>query len=115
MNKKLLKLLKGDESKYPKFIEANYPHIIEKLLEYWGTAQMPLYFEELMMSKRGINRQGFPAEVTAEIWTLNSFYEALYPNTVKGLGTDVWLLDQDAARSNWKESYFHKKAEDDKS
>jgi hypothetical protein len=112
MNKKLLKLLKDDESKYPKFIEANYPYIIEKLLEYWGTAQMHPYLEELMMSKRGVNRQGFPAEVAAEIWALNNFYEALCPNTVKGLGTDVWLQDKDNAR--WKESFFHK-AKDDKS
>ncbi len=114
MNKTLLKLLKGDESKYPKFIEANYPYIIEKLLEYWGTAQMPPYLEELMISKRGVNRQGFPAEVAAELWALNSFYEALYPNTVKGLGTDVWLLDKDIARKDWKEPFFHK-AKDDKS
>ena len=107
MNKKLLELLQGDESKYPKAIEANYPYIFEKLLEYWGTAQMKAYLDELMMSKRPNNRQGFSAEVTAEIWTLNSFYEALYP-TDKGLGTDVWQLDQDIAHSDWKESVFSK-------
>ena len=113
MNKKLLKLLQDNESKYPKFLEAKYPYIIEKLLEYWGTAQMTPYLDELMMSRRPKNRQGFSAEVTAEIWALNSFYEALYPR-VKGLGTDVWQQDEDIVRSEWKESVFSK-GKDDKS
>ena len=115
MNKKLLKLLQDNESKYPKFLEAKYPYIIEKLIEYWGTAEMTPYLDELMMSKRPKNRQGFSAEVTAEVWTLNSFYAALYPDTHKGLGTDVWQLqlDQQIADAAANESAF--RAKDDKS
>ena len=115
MNKKLLKLLQGDESKYPKVLEASYPHIFEKLIEYWDTAEMTPYLDELMMSKRPKNRQGFSDEVTAEIWTLNSFYAKLHPKTEKGLGTDVWQLqlEQEEAEAAAKESAS--RAKDDKS
>ena len=112
MNKTLLKLLQGEESKYPKYIEEHYPNIIEKLLEYWGTPLMYQYFDELMMSKRP-GRQGFPPEATLEIWALNSLYESMHPNNEKGLGTNVWLKDEKTVREEWKRSF--KRSEDNKS
>ena len=113
MNQKLLKLLKGDESKYPKYIEEHYPQIIEKLLEYWKTPQMYLYLDELMMSKRS-DRLGFPPEAASEIWSLNSLYENMHPNPIKSLGTNVWLKDKKTVHEEWKQSVY-KKSEDNKS
>lgn len=111
MNAKMLELLEGDASKYPKFIEANYPHIFNNLIEYWGTHQMTPYLDELMMSKRS-DRQGFPPEAATEVWAISSLYAKLRPAEDKGLGTDVWQTDVETAHSDWKEAIFSKDAED---
>ena len=109
----MLELLEGDASKYPKFVEANFPYIFENLIEYWGTHQMTAYLDELMMSKRS-NRQGFPPEAAAEIWAISSLYAKLRPAEERGLGTDVWKTDVETAHTDWKDSVFVKDTETDK-
>lgn len=111
MNAKMLELLEGDASKYPRFLEANYPYIFEKLIEYWGTSQMPAYLDELMMSKRS-SRTGFPPAAATEIWTISSLYAKLRPAEEKGLGTDIWQTDIETAHTDWKDAKFSKDEED---
>ena len=111
MNQKMLEVLQGDASKYPKFIEAHFPHVFEKLLEYWGTYQMHAFLDDLMLSRRP-GRQGFPPEAAAEIWVLSSFYAKHYPDEAVGLGTDVWQEDVEAVRADLKESAATKNSED---
>lgn len=93
MNEKMLALVQGKEDQYPKFLEANYPHVFAHLLEIWGTAAAGPYFDELMLSKRP-GRVGFPPEAAAEVWTLHRIYSAQAP--VKEID-DIWSTGSDDA------------------
>lgn len=76
MNTKMLEILRDQPNKYPRFLEAHFPHVLQKMVELWDTADGERYFDELMLSKRA-DRKGFPPEATAEIWTLQLIHTAL--------------------------------------
>lgn len=113
MNQKMLELLGEHAAKYPKYLEQHFPHVFNKLLELWGTAEMGPYFDELIMSKRP-NRRGFPVEAAREIWDLHKAYLALEGASARG---DIWDVDVDdltvdAARDAWKQAKAVKKEGD---
>lgn len=109
MNQKMLELLGEHADKYPRVIEENYPHVFEKLLELWGTAEMQPYLDELMMSRRP-GRQGFPANAAAEVWALSAAYAKLHPALEpESPLNDLWSSDTDAARDAWKQGLYSKK------
>ena len=108
MNQRMMELLQGHTSQYPKVLETHFPHVFNKLIECWGTHQMVPYLDELMMSKRP-GRQGFPPEAATEIWAISSLYSTLYPEARSGLATNVWLEDRETAHTDWKESTSTKK------
>ena len=56
MNEKVLQILGGNESRYPHKLELQFPRVLEKILELWGTPAMDPYFHELMMDTREIGR-----------------------------------------------------------
>ena len=58
MNEKLLKLLNGNESLYPRNLEEKYPRVFEKIHQLWNTAELDAYLDELMMDSRGGHRNG---------------------------------------------------------
>lgn len=92
MNPKLLELLGPHADKYPTTLERDFPHVFDKLVELWGTAQMWPYLDELMMSRRP-GRQGFPDAAAAEIWALNSVYASLHPDEApKSPVDDLWSM-----------------------
>lgn len=106
MNQKMLEYLGEHAEKYPKNLEQKYPHVFQKIVDLWGTADMRSYFDELIMSNRP-NRLGFPPEAVTEIWALSKLYSTLHPEheppeTVSTFG-DIWNVDSDAARDNWKQ------------
>lgn len=105
MNQKMLELLQGHTDQYPKYVEANYPHIFAKLIEYWGTNQMYSYLDELVFSKRS-DRQGFPAEAAAEVWALSGLYRKMWPEAAASNATDVWREDSETVHTDWKDSVF---------
>lgn len=71
MNKKLLELLDGAEDKYPHTLEQNFPHIISKVIELWGSPASHQYFIDLMLHTRAVPREGFPPTAAKEIFDLN--------------------------------------------
>jgi hypothetical protein len=105
MNQKMLEYLREHADKYPEHLEQNFPHVFEKLLEFWGTARMRPYFDELIMSNRP-NRLGFPAEAVTEIWTLSRVYAELHPDASTEsevtVVEDVWNVDIEVGRGFWK-------------
>lgn len=104
MNQKLLEYLGEHADKYPKHLEQSFPHVFHKLVEFWGTANMRAYFDELIMSNRP-NRLGFPPEAVTEIWALSKVYSTLHPEdepeTISTFG-DIWNADIDGVRDDWK-------------
>jgi hypothetical protein len=111
MNPKMQEHLGEHADKYPKALEEKFPHVFLKLVELWGTAQMRPYLDELIMSNRP-NRQGFPADVVSEIWSINRIYSIQHPEQEPDVGInifgDVWGDDIDVARDNWKQQQTHK-------
>jgi len=79
MGEKLKMLLKGVDNLYPHNTEQKYPRIVEKLELLWGTIGMGRYFNELLFDERG-DREGFPPEVMAELFALNSYNESMRPS-----------------------------------
>lgn len=97
MDAKMLELLQNHSSKYPAYLEAHFPHIFQKLLEVWNTAEAEAYFDELMLSKRA-DRGGFPPEATAEIWALHGIHSALRESQqAQSENTDIWSSGSDDA------------------
>ena len=93
-------------NKYPHRLAAGFPHVMEKLEEYWNDSDaLTEYFSELMVSKRP-GRRGFPPEVGAEILSLSLAYDrigAIKPveqerrADAKGPAEDVWGYERAVA------------------
>lgn len=86
MNEKLLKLLNGNESLYPRNLEEKYPRVFEKIHQLWNTAELDAYLDELMMDSRGGHRQGFQPEAASEIFRLSMAHARRH----EASSTDVW-------------------------
>lgn len=55
-------------------IEEQFPRIAKALCELWGKAGYAPYLHSLVFDERG-NRQGFPADVGAELFMLHGLLE----------------------------------------
>jgi uncharacterized protein len=80
MNPRLHKLLQGNEALYPTMLEARFPRVFNKLLELWQTPHIDDYLRDLMVDKRGGEREGFPPEAAAEIIRLSNYLDSLHNN-----------------------------------
>ncbi len=105
MNQKMLELLGEHADKYPKFLEQNYAHVLNKIVNLWGTAEMVPYFDDLIVSKRP-DRKGFPDEAVKEIWDLNKIFLELFPEFEPPIGYathgDIWSDSINAIKDPWK-------------
>lgn len=98
LREKMLLLLGDKTSAYPRQIEQQFPRILAKLVEIWGTPSAGAYLNGLMFSDDRPNRQGFPSDVASELLRLSMIHDALQspekPPSLGGwsngeLGTDV--------------------------
>ncbi len=76
MNPRLLDLLHGDTAIYPHVLEEKFPRVFNKLLELWQTPHIEAYLQDLMVDKRGGDRDGFPPEAATEIMRLGNYLHA---------------------------------------
>lgn len=78
----------GDGEIFPHQISEKYPHILDKIFLLWADPHcINIYFSELLTTVRE-NRAGFPPEVYAELFALESFYTATHPVPQKN--NDFW-------------------------
>lgn len=89
MNENLVRLLEDYTDRYPHALERRFNRILEKVVELWGTPALDAYFDELLVVKRGMVREGFPPEVASDIFSLSLAYAK-------------WHEAKDAARSGAK-------------
>lgn len=88
MEDKLKQLFKGKEHKYPRYLEERFGRILNRIMELWGKPSLDEYFTELMIDDRG-DREGFPAEVVAELLMLSLMhYEEMEAKTKNE--EDIW-------------------------
>jgi hypothetical protein len=70
----------------PRALAVQYPRIFNKIAELWGRPLLcEKYLDELLMDERG-TRQGFPADVAAELTALKTHFIA----TANIHHFDVW-------------------------
>lgn len=88
-----LALLGEHAALYPQQLEKNFPRILAKLIEQWGSRDMGAYFDSLVFSDRA-KRVGFPADVATELFRLSNLHQSLNPQKmVSGTG---WEKTDDA-------------------
>lgn len=72
-----------------KLINAAFPSIGAKLKLFWGHPEFNMLMDELLVYKRGVPREGFPADVLFALSTLDSLHTVAHPNLGRKHGT-VW-------------------------
>ena len=73
---KLLAKMGEHAGDYPVNIEQRVPHILARIAELWGTAELDSYLDVLMLPDRQ-DRAGFAPEVAMEIFRLTTVHGAL--------------------------------------
>jgi len=80
---KLLEKMGERSALYPTQIEQQFPRILAKIADLWGTPALDAYLDQMMVSDRP-NRHGFPPEVATDMFRLSTAHSALAlaPKTV---------------------------------
>ncbi|MES2356354.1 MAG: ankyrin repeat domain-containing protein [Pseudomonadota bacterium] len=74
MSDQLKELMRGYENKYPQQLAEQFPRIVGQIVMLWdSTDALEAYFQKLLVADRP-NRQGFPAVVASELFSLNRIY-----------------------------------------
>jgi hypothetical protein len=87
-----LALLGEHAALYPQNVEKNFPRILAKLTENWGSSGLGTYLDSLVFNDRE-KRHGFPAEVATELFRLSNLHQTLNP-TLPVSGT-AWETTDD--------------------
>lgn len=74
MNEKVLKVLNNNAEYYPTNLEKKFPHILDKIIIMWDSAEFDSYLNKFMLDKRDHARQGFPPEIATEILRLSMLH-----------------------------------------
>ena len=61
---------------YPHALEGRYSRVFNKIMAMWGSQALEEHFSDLIVDKRG-GRQGFPADVAADIILLSRLHTRL--------------------------------------
>lgn len=78
MNEKLAAILGKHSDRYPHKLEADFPHVIERLVRLWGTPELRPFVDALMIADRP-GRKGFPPDVATEIFRLAAIIDEIEP------------------------------------
>ncbi|MGO8754283.1 MAG: hypothetical protein ACLQHK_03525 [Gallionellaceae bacterium] len=75
--------LKCSPDQYPKVLEEKFPHVLEKILKLWNSAEGEAYVTDLLQTNGHgggrVGRDGFPEKVWQEIFRLNVLYRKPRP------------------------------------
>ena len=78
----VMNTLKCGADLYPRVLEQRFPHVLTKLLLLWGSAEAEVYITDLLQpngrSGGRLDRDGFPTEVTAEIFKLGVLHRKFF-------------------------------------
>lgn len=97
MNDKLMALLGAHTDRYPHKLEAGFPHVIDRIVALWGSADLHPFLEALMLADRP-GRQGFPPDVATEIFRLVNVLDDLDQKPVSSKTAWDLALDNEFTR-----------------
>lgn len=103
MDQRLAGWLADQPDRYPHALERDYPRILERIVELWGTDACDAYLAELAVADTE-TRQGFPPEVAREILRLSLAHERWRARQAEI--TDPWANERpmdDAERARFLE------------
>lgn len=92
MNEKLAEILKANPKAYPQHMQRDFPRVLERISNAWGTDKLDEIFLRLLVADNE-NHQGFPTEVAREIFSLHLLHEK-YKNPEIDV-EDPWALEPD--------------------
>ena len=70
-------------------LEANYGHIVERLLKAWGSpAEFGALYDDLFFDTRPVYRSGWPEDVQAELQLLRKVHELAYETEAEDCATE---------------------------
>lgn len=101
LREQMLKHLGASADAYPEAVERGFPHVLDNMVKFWGTAAMDEYLDSLMVSNRP-SRQGFPPQAAKEIFRLSLLHGAL------GLKKEVKIAGWSAVSDGEISKYFEK-------
>ena len=90
---KLLAQLGDDAAAYPANIEREFPRILARLTELWGSEALGPYLDSLTFNERS-TRNGFPPDAGAELLRLSNLHKTQHPGP-KPAGTGWESLSDD--------------------
>lgn len=94
MNEKIEQIVVSQNAKYPHDLELNHPHVLEKIAALWELpSQLDQYFETLMITEPGRERQGFAPSVAIDIFRLQRLHALAHPPKTT-TRKDPWELIQ---------------------
>jgi len=73
INPRVALLFKSLPANYPRRLQRKHPHILNRLMELWGTPEFEPYIHNLMLDTRG-GRYGFSLEVIAELMFIQTLH-----------------------------------------
>lgn len=80
MNSKIEQIVVSQNEKYPHELERNHPHVLEKIAGLWESpSQLDQYFETLMITEPGRERQGFSPSVAIDIFRMQRLHARVHP------------------------------------
>ncbi|MFZ2163112.1 MAG: hypothetical protein WAW02_12915 [Sideroxyarcus sp.] len=69
----VLHTLKCSPNQYPQMLDERFPHVLEKVVRLWNTAEVDFYIADLLHPTRSggrFDRSGFPDRAWQEIFQL---------------------------------------------
>lgn len=100
MNPELMKRLGDRVDLYPHHLESSFPHVLARIVQLWGTAELERFFASLVYSD-DTPRQGFPLAAANEIAALEDFYRSARSD---GRTADRWAEAPDVKRTGERRS-----------
>jgi len=73
-NSRVARLFGNLPAHYPRHLEQDHPHVLDRLMELWGTPEFDACMHGLQLDSRG-GRQGFSLEVMAELMFIDELHK----------------------------------------
>lgn len=75
LRQRMTTLLGDKVGLYPSALEQQFPRILARIVDLWGSAEMDAYFSDLTTTTRH-DRQGFPEAIVLELFRLSNLHSA---------------------------------------
>jgi len=77
----VLQTIKCKPEQYPRMLDEQFPHVLQKIIDLWDTEEAEPYLADLLRPNVGrFDRDGFPDEAWQEILHLQILHNKQHPH-----------------------------------